>query len=274
MKERRNPMSEQFEIPGVENVADMEKGMTLSVLVYGPIGTFKTRFAATFPEPILFFDFDGRLLSTIDLARKKKIDRIPLLEWREGDPLSGEPQAFNYALVQTGRLRELVEKGESCPYKTIVYDSLTTCVERAIDAVKYINQIPHDIPLQRRRDLFNDVYQLVLMLVNQSLAIGEYGVNVIWTAHEEMFKEELMGRIIVRPLFGGDKTRNRVPLRFKEIYHSGVEVGDAGRPAPYLETCATEMVEARSSFKLPSRINPDFEELMAWVEESWKEEGA
>jgi hypothetical protein len=257
---------EELEIPGLEDVGSMDRNLLLSVLVYGPIGTWKTRFAASFPGPIMIFDFDGRTASIIDLAKDKKISRLSLHEW----VVEGEPQAFSTAMYWTRTFKQKLEAGETLPFKTLVYDSLTTCVERAVNMIKRNCGVPEDAPLPWSGGHWGDVYAAVESLVSKSVALAEY-VNVVWTAHEEPLEDKLLGGIRIYPMIGGHKWRDRMPVRFKEIYHSGTEDGGNGKPSPYLETTSIGLIQARTSFNLPPRIYPDYGEIIRLIEEGWEE---
>lgn len=82
----------------------------LKVLLYGPSGAGKTRFAATFPRP-LFLDLENGLRSTLQV---KSVLRYPANPKR---------QITNFTQVQ--KFIELVKADENPQYDTIVVDSLT-----------------------------------------------------------------------------------------------------------------------------------------------------
>ncbi len=267
-KEEKRQETEGLTIEGVEDLATSEEIPKLSVLIYGPIGTWKTRFAATFPDPILFFDFDGRLTSIADLAREKKIQRIPLQEWYAGPGGTGEPQAFQYANYVTTQLMDAAVKGRKLPYATLVYDSLTTATERATALIKYNNGISQDKPLPWSGGHWADVYELLRGMMSRSLSLADL-CNVIWIAHEELIEDKLMGGVRISPMTGGQKWRDRIPVRFREIYHTGVEPGPEGKPVPFVETCSMGLVQARTSFNLPPRIEPSYEALVDYIKTGW-----
>lgn len=82
----------------------------LKVLLYGPSGMGKTRFAATFPRP-LFLDLEGGLRSTIKV---KSVLRYPK-----------NPNEEITSLEQVKKFYKLVKETKNPNFETIVLDTLT-----------------------------------------------------------------------------------------------------------------------------------------------------
>lgn len=106
---------EQEETPVVKSKfgewsAKTAESKDLKVLLYGPSGAGKTRFAATFPKP-LFLDLENGLRSTIQV---KAVLRYP-----------ANPKRQITTFSQVQKFIELVKADTNPQYETIVVDSLT-----------------------------------------------------------------------------------------------------------------------------------------------------
>jgi hypothetical protein len=100
--------------------AETAEEKPLKVLLYGPPGAGKTRYAATFPKP-LFLDLEGGLRSTIGVGSVLRYPSDP----RESITTYGEMQAFY----------KLVSNETNPPFETIVIDSLNELQELATQRV-------------------------------------------------------------------------------------------------------------------------------------------
>lgn len=112
---REGETEEQEEAPVVKSKfgewsARTAESKDLKVLLYGPSGAGKTRFAATFHKP-LFLDLENGLRSTIQV---KPVLRYP-----------ANPKRQITSFTQVLKFIELVKADTNPQYETIVVDSLT-----------------------------------------------------------------------------------------------------------------------------------------------------
>ena len=96
----------------------------MKVLIYGNSGTGKTCAAASFPTPILYLDFDGKVDSAAsfyshDPERLKQIEVRDLSSRMEEDPIEELLKIIDKELIPQ-------QKTKKMEYKTLVVDSLTT----------------------------------------------------------------------------------------------------------------------------------------------------
>jgi hypothetical protein len=220
----------------------------VKVLVYGPSGTYKTPFACTFPNPYIF-DIDNGILS----AR-----------------LSGRPFTYDTYidkdLKQPTAARNMEKKvsefQRDCPYDTIVVDSLTTMAEIGMNQVLKTNMRAGGVPQQQ------DWLQQMNWIKNMVVTLLATGKNVVFTAHEQIDKDELTGIISKLPLVTG-KLAQRLPIYFDEIYHS--EASRKGKDVSYrLLTKGNTLLMARSKLGIMDEyIDADFEAIMSKIQETY-----
>ena len=84
------------------------KANKLKILVYGDSGSYKTRFAGTFPKPY-FFDTDNGMLSLRD---HKNIEYDTFIDGNLKNPIAA-------GLIE----KKVSELQKECLYETIVVDS-------------------------------------------------------------------------------------------------------------------------------------------------------
>jgi len=91
-------------------------------------------------------------------------------------------------------LQKQVRRGE-CPFKTIVFDSLTAGQRLSLEKVMKASPTP-EMPSQPE---YGKANELLLGLIRDWTALSrEKGINVIFTAHAEEQKDEATGTMLVR----------------------------------------------------------------------------
>ena len=211
----------------------------LRVLVYGAVGSGKTRFAGTFPRP-LFLDTDRGIRSLHSAGLS--------IDYEDFADVEGA-KVYEAALA-------LVKQVDRAKYDTIVLDSLTTFAERTLDYVLKANNHTGQNPTQPDWGMqITKIKEFLNVLVST-------GLNVVVIAHQFLAKDEVTQRTWAMPLVTG-KLANRIGMYFDEMYHADSEEDRKTKQATYqLQTKATGVFSARSRLDLPMYIAPHYSNLI------------
>lgn len=213
------------------NISDVK----LKVLVYGANGTGKTTFAGSFPRPY-FFDFDGGMLSLAG----SDIDYDTFL-------------SYDKAIGMLHRI-------EKDSFQTIVFDSMTRMSDLLMDSVQSINHT------RGRQPTLPEYGAFLTRMRNDLISILKIDKNIVFTAHEELFRDEVTGEVFCLPLLIG-KMRHRIGLYFDEVYRAYTEV-KKGETEYLLLTRASRRYTAKSRLGcLPSRMTPSYENIITAITE-------
>lgn len=224
---------------------------SLFCLLKGEVGLRKSTCALSFPKPIYFFDWDGKMDA---LA-------LPIRAWNL------DPKQISYDTYKdwNGAKAQLERFQVNCPYKTIVIDSITSCADAInrqtlkIKGQSSGSKTVATIPVNSIED-FNAEDSALKELVAILKDIKAYHhVNVILVAH--VIQKEMktadgkthMARLIVT---AGKAIAQKIPAYCSEIYHfnikSGIEVSKGGQYS--LLTTHTGDDFARTSLPLEPEI--------------------
>lgn len=230
---------------------DVVKMDALYALFKGEPGTRKSTAALSFPKPIYFFSWD----------RKVGALGLPLRNWG----IDPKQVAWDDYTDWTKGLEQLKKFQVTCPYKTVVIDSITSCadaINRQTLKVKGSDAKGKGIagiPVNSIED-FNAEDSALKELVAVTKDIHAYHkVNVILIAH--VIQKEVktsdgkthMSRTIVT---AGKGISQKIPAYCDEAYHFNIKAGfDADLGGQY--ACLTTHTGddfARTSLPLPSEI--------------------
>lgn len=198
----------------------------IKALVVGDYGTGKSVFGASFPEPILLFDFDKGALS----YRGKRCDvmqySISQKGWNE------------FSTEFTKKLLE-VKEGK---YKTVIFDSTSLLTDLAMEQALMLD--PKRSPTGG--PLWNVHYGMVRNLVEGKLRqLLQLNCNVLVIAHLEIVTDKESGNIMcVQPLLPGALS-TKLPGYFDEVYYAFSRTKE-GKPDFYLQTLPRGHYKARS----------------------------
>lgn len=224
----------------------------LFCLFRGEPGTRKSSEALSFPKPIYFFDFDGKMEALT----------LPMRAWNI-DPK--EVQFDSYQDWNSAK-KKLDSFQLNCPFKTIVIDSITSCADAINRQTLKIKggkdgggKIIASIPVNSIED-FNAEDSALKELIALLKDIKQYHkINIILIAH--VIQKEIkttdgkthMSRVIVT---AGKGIAQKIPAYCGEIYHFNVKTDfDMSKGGQYaLLTIHTGDDMARSSLPLPAEI--------------------
>jgi hypothetical protein len=178
------------------------KVTSLKVLTYGKSGTGKTFSLDTLPKPTFIYSFDpGGLTSLRDCQ----------------DIEYYEPKDFK------DFEKHLEKEIKLSDYQSLAIDSLTTLAEIVMCYCQNISgkSISKIVKIPTQND-----WMTQMALVSQVLDhIFNMPLHTVVTAHEELLKDELSGRIMGVPLITG-KLKFKIPLYFSEVYHARTKKAD------------------------------------------------
>jgi len=220
------------------NTKDIDvTNLKLKVMIYGKSGTGKTTFACSFPG-VYVFDFDNGMLS--QRGKDIQYDVYGKDDWLKFEA-------------------KLSEFEKSCPFETLVIDSVTTMEEYLLDHLIALTRKPRPTQLEWG--------QLVLDLADVFLRVGKFKTNIVVVAHEQMVQDEITGEVLVMPLIYGKKLPGQLPLFFDEMYRAQTSRdAKTGKPVYQLLTTADIKFSAKSRLACLDPIEvPDYNVIIGKV---------
>ena len=232
----------------------------LKMLVYGPSGSGKTCFAAGFPTPMLYLDFDNKVDSAAIYHKADKA-RLDDIDVRVLSPsLTVNPIVEYEKLIATELIPQ--ERSGKMKYKTIVLDSITTFSAACLNYIVQSNPgIKRVVSKQGQQPGMQDFG--VLKREFQKIIPGLLGLplNVIMLGHISTEKDELTGEIIRGPAMDGSFAKS-LPIYFKEVYRS--YVNDKGEHL--LQTKSDAKYACRSQIPgLPNPLPMSYAEFVKYI---------
>jgi len=226
-------------------------------LLIGESGSGKTRFCSTFPRPF-FVDTDKGLESIpFPVGSTTVIEGTHTrTKVREGMHLWGT--GWLSLMQKVDKIGALMDKGE-WPYDTLVFDSLTTLQELAMNSVLRTalasNRYKHGDPIDP--GLWGAQMNLIQGLVAE---VRQWPGLKVFTAHIQKDTNTVTETVEKMALVTG-KLAGKLPLYFAEVYFTQVEIG----PAPaglrkYTLRTYSDTVHrgARTRMDLPMGSEQDF----------------
>lgn len=222
-------------------------------------GNGKTVAAASFPGPIKFFDFDGRMKPVKKFYPNRTdidYDIVGMEETRPGPNWPGSLGLMDFCKVYE-------DLQDYCPWNTIVVDSLTAMTATIVAFQLGIKgtqgkgkKLSSGIQVPSW-DEFNGETSVVQQVLDISKVLP---CNVIFTAHPVDKSVDMGGGTLkkARSIAAyGTKTPSLVPIYFDEIYQFGIEPPNGpDEPAQrFILTQPTGRDIAKTALPLPPRIN-------------------
>lgn len=205
-------------------LSELETADLIKILLYGDAGTGKTIFAAGFPTPILYFDFDGKVNSAARFFRgQPRLDEIEVVNL-QAELRDSPMDEF------TRRTEELIkwQKEKNYPFRTLVIDSITTfsqaCLNYTIKANHGIKRMPVKMSNGKMTEQPSQQDYGILHREFQRLIPGllTLDMNVVMLGHISVDKDETTGQVLRNVMMDG-KFAQKLPIYFDEVYRSYVE---------------------------------------------------
>lgn len=261
----------QLNIPDPMSVNDYIPD-SYNALIYGPSGTGKTEFWATWAEAgeVLGLDSDQGIVTIKSSPRispelKSRIKHVPVID-KSPDPHIKQPVGWEIVKAVIESVATTGKFG-NCQPKTIVIDSMTTV--SAMTMTWVLTQNRKSIDTQPSLPDWGKQIEELKRIINLGRSIK--GVNFICVAHEQYEKDELSGRVWCLPLVTG-KFAQQIGGYFDEVYHAKVEqTGD--KHVYKLDTKATGLITAKSRLDLPTPIATHYNSLKGTLEKLQQTKG-
>jgi len=245
-----------------------------SCILCGDWGSGKTTMASTAPKPILILDVDNKASKMANL--QPLIEKGEVIVWPITETLStsglarlagtkfdegrdkfitqrpkGYQQLSDYIdiLVKDGCVIE--HKGKKVKIETVVLDSYTTTNEH----IRYLILAANG-SMAMSMPLWGVLLRNFETLNSTMLSLP---ANIIFICHERMDKDELSGRIEVKPLIEGQMA-NKIGKDFEEVYFMKRTI--VGKEVKFMcYPWGDNMRQGRTSRSLPTEVEPDFSKI-------------
>lgn len=252
-------------------LSELKTNEYVKVLIYGHSGTGKTCASSTFPTPMLFADFDGKVSSAARFQENNK-DQLNGIEF-EDFRLSSSAQIENsYArfLKYVARLEELAVTPNKFPFKTVVIDSLTTMSDAQVAYLLKKNaNIQRALPNVPGMQDWGMILLEMKDIVKRVLALP---CNVIFTGHIKDSKDEITGAIEYKVALAG-QSADALPILLEEVYRAYVEVDKDGNYHYLAQTRASGKYKVRTQIPgMPPVIKLSYQNIKAAMENRYNKE--
>lgn len=232
----------------------------LKVLVYGASGAGKTVFAAGFPTPMLYLDFDSKVDSAALFYRGDK-ERLAAIDVRQlGGDLNTNPIGELEKIIGAELIPQ--QRSGQMKYKTIVLDSLTTFSSQVLDYIIKTNPgVKRVVSKQGSQPNMADYG--ILRREFQKLIPGLLSLpcNIIMIGHIATEKDEATGQVWRGPHMDGSFARD-LPIYFKEVYMAYVD----GKGDYLMQTQSNTQYTCRSQIPgLPNPLKSSYLEMIKYL---------
>ena len=246
------------------SLSDIKTESNLKILAFGNSGSGKTCFAAGFPGPILYLDFDGKVDSAA-MFYKDQPERLRSIDVRQlQQRLMMDPTANPIAELSAIITKELIpaQRSGALPFKTLVLDSITTFSSLTLNHIIVTNPgIKRNVTAQGQQPGLQDYGVLKREFARLIPGLLSLNCNVVMLGHISAEKDELTGELVRGPLMDGSFAKE-LPIYFKEVWRTYVD--DKGNH--YAQTKSDARFACRSQIKgLPSPLPLSYAELAKYI---------
>lgn len=231
----------------------------LKILVMSEPGVGKTVFAAGFPYPMLYLDFDNKVDSAA-LFYKNDPERLAGIDVRVLKPTLEKGPIDQLEEIIAKELIPGQHKGEM-PWKTIVLDSITTFSAAVLQHIVKTNPGIKRVPSKQGAQPCMQDYG-ILKREFQKLIPGLLSLpcNVIMLAHLTTEKDEATGEILRHTSMDGSFAKE-LPIYFKEVWRAYVE-----KDKRFAQTQSDGKYNCRSQIPgLPNPVELKYTELEKFI---------
>lgn len=238
-------------------LSEIKPSENIKILVCGPAGTGKTCFAAGFPYPILYLDFDNKVNSAAawyasDRTRLENIDvRNMAKKLADIDPIKEMQSIIEKELIPS-------QNGGS-KFKTLVIDSVTTFSSAVLNHIIKTNpgikRASYAQGIQPCQQDYGILKREFMRLIPGLLSLP---MNVVMLGHIKTDKDDLTGEIIRGPLMDGSFAQE-LPIYFEEVYRSYIKEGKAMAQTQsdlYFNFCRSQIP------RIPNPVELKYEQLI------------
>lgn len=238
----------------------------LRVLVYGEPGVGKTCFAAGFPTPILYLDFDNKVNSAARFyaADKTRLDEIEVInlspEFARDSIIKFQSQIANLAKWQSEN---------NYPYKTLVLDSLTTFSKSVLEQVllsnpaskRFVTKVGNVVGAQPAEGDYGILLREFERVIPNLLTLN---MNIVMLGHLDVKPDKKTGEMLRQVMFDGSFGK-KVNIYFDEVYYAYIKT-ENGKREYLAQTQGDGVFKCRSSIPgLPNPVALDYAEIARFI---------
>ncbi len=221
-------------------------------LITGDMGTGKTKILGTAPRPILVHSFDPG--GTLSLSKEISEGYVIPEQFERDDAKS--PTMFR---EWTANFNRKFDTGFFSQIGTYAIDSATMWSDAMMNEWLKSQGRPAGIPQ------LQDYLRLMLDITNTLKIFASLPCYCILTAHIEVEKDEVTGRMKTFPMIVGKALKVKIPLLFDEVYVAEAK-GTSTRTEFSLLTKPDGIYQARSRIgagRFETHEKPDIKALLA-----------
>lgn len=232
----------------------------IKVLLIGDSGIGKTCFAAGFPTPIKYLDFDNKVDSAA-LFYKNDPERLNAIDVETLSPSLTESPIDQLLKIVNEEFIPQQKTGEM-KFKTLVLDSITTFSAATLAHIVKSNPgIKRTVSKQGQQPGLQDYG--ILRREFQKLIPGLLSLpcNVVMLAHMTIEKDEATGQILRHAMMDGSFAKE-LPIYFKEVWRAFVDE----KGVRWAQTQSDRQYNCRSQIPgLPNPMKLEYKELEKFI---------
>lgn len=241
--------------------SDIQVSPYPSILLIGDSGTHKTWFAGSCPKPYIF-DFDGgmAILRGNDVAEYDTFKDAP----HGSKTINPEKGIYSYGKAWPAFIKRLNEIGGqmdegTCPYETLVLDSLTTLSNIAMNYVMASDNHTGNPQIQH----WGSQMQLMEKVLDQ---FSSWPIIKVVTAHIQRNTNDITQVIEMLPLLTG-KLAGKAALYFDDVYFTNPPKTDkSGKKIFTLTTESSAMMkQAKSRYGVPTGTETEWAAIKPFI---------
>lgn len=231
----------------MSKLSDLKTEGEFKVLIMGDSGVGKTCFSATFPGPMLIFDFDLKADSAAAWLRHKlQSEQLSRIEVEQLNPRAEISPIDRFMQVSRDRLSH-----KKMEFATVVIDSITTfsdaCLQHIVRSNPGIKRNETKQGPQPGLQDYGILRREFKRIIPGLLALP---CNVVMLAHISIEKDEATGAIHRRAMMDGSFAAE-LPIYFKEAWRMFVKDGKR-----FVQTQSDHMFNCRSQIPgLPAQLD-------------------
>lgn len=244
-------------------LSDLQQQDFVKQLILGASGSGKTVGACTFPLPIKYMDFDGKITSAAKFFAKDK-PRLEAIDFNayskmpiKGDPKVGRLPRIAQFLKDLQEIYDYQNNKKPLPFKTLVVDSITTLADSIMEDYRYVSQTAVKRPNIDQNSMSD--YGLLATHFKQIMTgILALDCNIVFIGHTQLSKDETSGMISNEILFSGQMA-GKLGIYFEEVFYAKID--SAGKHV-WQTKPDTRSAFCRSQRSLPPEIPSHYDEIM------------